>query len=255
MNRLTLALSLALGAAALSAQAAQVADFEDLALAPDSYFQPQDTVTFHSGPASFRHEYTEFLPGCCWNGWTYSNRTDTQTPGFGNEASAVTGGGVNGSAQYGVAFLGEARISFATATLLEGAWFTNTTYTYRAAKFGDDGNDPPFVKGPFTNGDFLKLTIQGRDASNAVTATIDFLLADGSDVVDSWRWVDLASLGVVNALTFMMESSDSGPFGANTPSYFAMDDLMVSAVPLPAPALLLASGVLTLVARRRRAGA
>ncbi|HMM75562.1 MAG TPA: DUF4465 domain-containing protein [Gammaproteobacteria bacterium] len=253
MNTLTLTLSLALSAGALSAQAAQLADFEDLALAPNSYFQPQDTVTFQSGPASFHHEYTEFFPGCCWNGWTYSNQTDTQTPGFGNEASAVTGGGVNGSAQYGVAFLGEARISFAAATLLEGAWFTNTTYTYRAVKDGVDGNDPPFVKGPFTAGDFLKLTIQGRDANDSVTATVDFLLADGSAVLDTWTWVDLAGLGAVHALSFLMESSDSGMFGMNTPAYFAMDDLTISAVPLPAPALLLASGALTLVARRRRA--
>ncbi len=246
---LPLALSLALSA---GAQAAQVASFENLPLAANSHFLPLETVSFQSGPASFDHEFTEYFPGCCWNGWTYSNETDTLTSGASNQGSAITGSGVNGSAQYGVAFLGEARISFTEATLLEGAWFTNTTYTYNAVKFGDDGVG--FVKGPFTIGDFLKLRIQGRDADNEVTGTVDFLLADGSDVVDAWTWVDLSALGAVNALSFLMESSDSGPFGANTPTYFAMDDLTaVSAVPLPAPALLLASGALTLVARRRRA--
>lgn len=233
-----------------ASQAATVASFDDLPLAPDSYFKPNATTTFQSGGASFHHDYTEFFPGCCWNGWSYSNKTDTSTPGFFNEASAITGGGVNGSANYGVAFLGEARISFAAPTSLAGAWFTNTTYAYLAMKNGDDGNDPAFVKGPFGPGDFFKLTVQGRNAADEVVMSLDILLADGADVLDEWRWVELEDLGAVSALTFFVSSSDSGAFGVNTPTYFAMDDL--TAVPLPPAAWLTLPGLLVLGARARR---
>ena len=236
-------LAIALAGTALlasgGANAALVSTFEDLSLPANSAFQVSSTGSFVSGDAAFHHRFTEFFPGCCADGWTYSNQQDTTTPGFGNQFSAITGGGVHGSANYGVAFLGEARISFAAATQLQGAYFTNTTYTYLAAKNGDDGAG--FVKGPFGDGDFLKLTIQGRDASDAIIATQDFLLADGAAVVNAWTWVDLNSLGAVNALTFVMTSSDSGPFGSNTPTYFALDDL--TPVPLPPALLLFLSGL------------
>ncbi len=55
--------------------------------------------------------------------------------------------------------------------------------------------------------------------------TVEFLLADGSDIVNTWAWVDLNTLGSVKSLEFALSSSDSGAFGMNTPSYFAMDSL------------------------------
>lgn len=232
--------------------AAIVSTFDDLSLAPDSFFLPGNPATFVSGAATFKHEFTDFGGGCCWNGWTYSNRTDTTTPGFLNDTSAIPGSGVDGSANYGVAFLGEARITFDTATKIDGAYFTNTTYTYLAIKNGDDGNHPPFVKGPFGPGDFLALTVQGRDSTNALIGTVDVALADGAQVLDTWQWTDLSALGTVNALTFLLQSSDSGAFGINTPAYFAMDDLTVTTVPLPAADWLLGAALTGLVGLARR---
>lgn len=233
-----------------AAQASTISTFDDLPLAPNSAFLPGAATTFQSGAATFHHDFTEFFPGCCWNGWSYSNRTDTTTAGFFNDTSAITGGGVDGSANYGIGFLGEARISFAAPTQVAGAYFTNTTYAYLAMKNGDDGNDPPFVKGPFGQDDFFKLTVQGRDASDTVVATVDVLLAEGSNVVSDWQWADLSGLGAVSAMTFVLASSDAGPFGVNTPTYFAMDNL--TAVPLPASLWLLAPGLGVLVGRARR---
>lgn len=246
---LVLGLTIALAAASTALQAAAVSTFEDLSLPPESFFLPGAATSFTSGAAAFQHEFTEFFPGCCWNGWTYSNRTDTATPGFMNDTSAIPGGGAEGSANYGVAFLGTARLEFAAPTVLKGAYFTNTTYTYLAMKNGDDGNIPPFVKGPFEDGDFFRLTVEGRDAANAVVATIDVLLADGANVVDDWLWVDLDALGAVSALTFALASSDSGPFGPNTPTYFALDNL--TPVPLPGALWLLGSGLAALGWARR----
>ena len=42
--------------------------------------------------------------GGFWDGWAYSNMTDTTTKGYQNQYSAITGRGVNGSSNYGVAY-------------------------------------------------------------------------------------------------------------------------------------------------------
>ena len=132
---------------------------------------------------------------------------------------------------------------------MQGAWFTNTTCAYLAVRDGDDGNNPPFVSGPFGEDDFLRLGITGLDASDTPTGSVDFLLADGTDIVDAWTWVDLTGLGEVVALEFALSSSDVGAFGMNTPAYFAMDDLTV--VPLPASVVLFAPLAGFLLRRRR----
>ena len=64
-----------------------------------------------------------------------------------------------------------------------------------------------------------------------------------------WVLVDLSGLGTVAALEFELASSDNGPFGMNTPSYFALDDLMF--VPEPGDARCCSRFGLALLARRR----
>jgi len=91
-------------------------------------------------------------------------------------------------------------------------------------KFGGaTGSDP----------DFFILTVRGVDEAGRISGEVEFPLADfrfdddGRDyIVTEWTWVDLSGLGTVAALEFNLDSSDSGLFGLNTPSYFALDDLM-----------------------------
>ena len=61
--------------------------------------------------------------------------------------------------------------------------------------------------------------------------------------------VDLSTLGSVKQLDFIVTGSDVGEFGLNTPSYFALDDLIV--VPEPGTGLLVSSGVAILAALGR----
>ena len=129
--------------------------------------------------------------------------------------------------------------------MVNGGFFTNTTYAFLAMRDGDDGVTPSFVKGPFGEDDVFNLKIAGVDSNGTVAGTVTFSLASGSDVVDAWTFVDLSSLGAVDALVFSLEGSDTGPFGLNTPSYFALDDLSVTPVPLPGTLMLLLSGLAT----------
>lgn len=249
--------------ASMPAQAVDVAStFDDLSLDAESHFFPETPTTFTSGLATFNHDYTEWFEGCCHSAWVYSSRTDTTTAGYTNQHAAYTGGGAQGSDNYAIAFFGTPTVSFDGEVAAVGTYLTNTTYAALsmlsgdsfAKKFGgDDGTDP----------DYFKLSIIGLDSVGNETGTVDFFLADyrfedsASDyLVDEWTWVDLSSLGTVNSLAFSLESSDTGSFGINTPAYFAMDNLTVSAVPEPGQALMLLAGlsVVAGAARRRRRG-
>jgi hypothetical protein len=279
MHRRARSLSTLFTALILAAPAAATTiDFEDLGASlpvqsdPDAdledYYNGYSAnaaslpTDFASAGATFNNEFSDFGGGCCWQGWAYSQLTDTTTPGFGNQHSAVTGGGASGSATYGVAFTGGqvglqaavSRIAFGEEVSVLSALLTNTTYTALsmrdgdgfAKKFGGPSGDDP---------DYLVLTITGRDAGNAVTASVEFALADYrfSDglldyIVTDWTSVDLSALGSVAALEFELASSDESFGFLNTPSYFALDDLVFA--PEPSTALLLGVG-LALLARRR----
>lgn len=261
MNRIArlLACTALLHAAAASAASA-VSTFESLMLPADSAFEPGSSTSFVSGAGRFDHHFTDFGGGCCWEGWTYSTRTDTTTASFTNQYSAYTGSGANGSATYGVAYLGDPVVEFDAPVRVLGAYVTNTTYTALSMRDGD-GFAKRFGGPTGDDADFLKLTIVGRDSVGAETGSVEVYLADyrfanrGEDyILSTWRQTDLSALGVVSSLKFSMSSSDAGPFGMNTPSYFALDDLSVTAVPEPATTTLLAAGLglLGAFARRQR---
>jgi hypothetical protein len=101
--------------------------------------------------------------------------------------------------------------------------------------------------------DYFKLTIHGRDALGAVTGAVDFFLADyrvptavaQPYVISQWTTVNLSSLGNAASLTFTLDSTDVGPFGINTPTYFAMDNLTVT--PVPEPGALALAGLAILI--------
>lgn len=234
----TLATTLLLALVTPSALAA-VVSFDDLTLSADSYFRTGTSTSFTSGGATFYYDAP--FGDCCWSGFTYSNKTDTSTPGFMNDGSAITGDGVGpGQDNYAIGQSDGAHLRFSAPQTLVGAYFTNTTYAYLAMRDGNDGNSPPFVKGPFGAGDFFTLHITARDQSDVVTGALDVALATGASVVDEWTWVDLSGLGTAQSLEFSFASSDTGPFGIDTPAYFAIDDL--TAVPGPASGWLLLSG-------------
>lgn len=231
-----------------SVAVASIATFEDLNLASESYWNGSadpNAGGFASGSAWFNNNYNTTWQS--WDGFAYSNITDTVTAGMAAQYNAITGGGEGNSANYGVAYVGWAEpptVTLNTAGIVDGLYVTNNNYAYYsmlngdayAKKFGGASGDEP---------DWFLLTITGKDAGGAGTGTVEFYLADyrfadnGLDyILNTWEYVDLASLGVVKSLEFGLSSSDVGAFGMNTPAYFALDTV----VPEPGTVVLFALG-------------
>ncbi len=257
-ERRSVFLALLSALAPVGAQAWTV-DFEDLTLAPETahYDSP-----FVSRGASFSNSFTDWGGGWwSWSGFAYSNRSDTTTPGYLNQFSAITGAGVGGGGIYCVAYAqGEdAVVTLPSGSLPIGVFVTNTTYAYLsmlrgdafAKKFGGpDGGDP----------DWFKLTATGYSGSS-LTGTAEIYLADFrfddpslDYVLSDWTWFDLSPLGRADTVVFRLSSSDVGAWGMNTPAYFALDNLQTAGVPVPEPTTVALAGLGLALAARRRGG-
>ena len=236
MRSMTAALAIAAGMFVVPALAqADTIDFEDLFLKPESFYNGSDGAGgFVSGGAFFNNRYDQRFR--TWSGWSYSNKTDIWTPGFGNQYSAFAwpSGGGDGSANYAVAFnfaIGDALVVLPPGARPTSFRVANTAYAFWSMLLGDafakrfggeSGNDP----------DWFRLTIFGIDEELNLTGWVDFLLADYTFednsrdyIIFSWTTVDLTPLGNARYLLFDLNSSDVGQFGMNTPAYFAMDNL------------------------------
>jgi hypothetical protein len=243
---------------------AATVDFEEFGgppwdLGPESYWNGSDgSGGFNSEGAFFNNTYTDYGGGFyAWYGWSVSNMTDTTTPGYENQYSANTGEGADGSEFYAVAYVsepGEACVELPAGQLPESLMVTNTTYATLSMLYGDDFTDP--FGGPTGDDpDWFLLTVTGIDNQDQIVGTVDFYLADyrfdeSADdyIVAEWTSVDLAGLSGAATLSFGLSSSDVGPYGLNTPAYFAMDNLVFT--PEPASAVLFLVGLVLLKRRK-----
>ena len=241
---------------------AAISTFEDLPLSLESYWSGDDDGSGYGTYSGFISGDSYFTNYQCtaydsWEAFAYSNMTDTTTAGYTNQFSAITGGGVNGSSNYAVAFTytmwGQTAQTYNGinsgdyAQVVNGFYVTNTTYAYLSMLNGDS------VAKAFDEDDWFLLTVYGLDSNYEQTGDyVEFYLAEGTDILSTWEWVDLTDLGVVYGLEFELTSSDTGAYGINTPAYFAMDNLETSPVPIPGSLLLLGSGLLGFWGIRRK---
>jgi hypothetical protein len=211
-------------------------DFEEFGLVPEEFRNGSDgTTDFSNTLVSLPINYDDTYSS--WTGWALSAVTDNETPGFGNQYSAITGSGVDGSTTYATSYnfipnsLTVKELSFPDAALtLRGIYITNATYAYLSMRDGDafakkfggaDGNDP----------DFFLLTIKGLNLEMAADSVEVYLADYRSDnnsedyLLDTWMYVDLSKFSTAQDLTFHLSSSDVGQFGVNTPQYFCIDNI------------------------------
>ena len=209
------------------------ADFEDVALGTNAFWNGSDgSGEFSSQAVKFGNVFTDWGGGfTSWAGFSCSRVNDTNTPGYANQYAVFSGTGVSGTGQYAVAYCDTYTPVTPTVTLpvscaVNGFYVNNTTYTALSMKNGDSFGRPFCA----ASNDWFKLTVTGRDAVGTVTGTRDVYLADfrfadtNQDyILTDWTWVSLTNLGAaVKTLEFSLASSVY-----STPTYFAMDGLEI----------------------------
>jgi hypothetical protein len=249
---------------------ATMVDFDEMETGPNGYY---------SSTTDGAHDWTDngaifdlevSYGGYSWNGFTYSEVNDTTTAGYMNQY-AVYGDGTDksGNGVYAVSYapidwtsgsydILPQSVSFETAVSVDGFQVNNTTYAALSMLNGD-GFAKAFGGTDGDDEDWFKLTVEGFDGSSASQGSVDFYLADyrfadneQDYLVDDWTWVDLTALGDnVASLAFSLSSSDTGDYGMNTPSYFALDELTYQVVPEPATLMLMLMSGIGLVGFRR----
>ncbi len=205
-------------------------------LADESFWNGSDeSGGFLSGGVAFNNSYNSTYDS--WEGWAYSNTTDTTTAGYTNQYSAYAGAGAGDSNTYAVAYASgwgttpTIELPAYSGLGFESITLTNTTYAALSMLDGDSVAKQ-FGGSTGDDEDWFLLTITGVDADGTSVGTVDFYLADYTSadnsedyIVDEWVSVDLTSLDDAVALEFSLSSSDVGDWGMNTPAYFAVDDV------------------------------
>jgi hypothetical protein len=218
-----------------------VADFEDLALAPESFWNGSDgSGGFTSGQARLGNVFTDWGGGITsWEGFAYSNRTDTALVGSAGQYTAA-GGTAHSGRNYAVGYIGFSSlptITLSSPMAVPGLYVSNSLYSASVLRDGDS----TFGVEPFSDGDWFSLTITGKDSAGQALGSQTTYLADFRDgrrsILTDWRFVDLSALGVVSSLEFSLASSDVSSWGMNTPAYFVVDTI-VSEFILTGPKIL-----------------
>ena len=219
--------------------AQQTIGFEGVILAPESFnYGSSGSGGFIENGVVFSNDYNSSWDS--WNGFAISNTTDVTTPGYLNQYSAFAG---SGSTNYAV-YCPAGTISFAGQGVdLDSLEITNTTFTAISMRDGDtyskkfgsltDANG--ITDG--TNGeDYYKVWIFAHAENGRKIDSVEFYLADfrftddAQDyIVNTWHSIDLSFITeTVYSISFLLESSDNGDFGMNTPAYFAIDNLTIN---------------------------
>ena len=206
--------------------AQQFADFEDLGLSAESYWNGADgTGSFSSGDYIFVNNFTDWGEyGTSWDGFAYSTMTATTYASLDDQYNCCVGHGANDSKTFAVFFYN----SYANVTpkiarkdgasfKLDACYVTNSAYAYISMKEGD-----AYAK-KFGDDDWFLITASGYLNGEKV-GTAEYYLAQGGTITDFWDIFDLSEIGTVDCVEFSLTSSDTGEWGMNTPAYFCLDN-------------------------------
>ena len=221
MKKLYLFVAATLMSATLFAQL-QVATFEDVTIgAEESVLHLDATGTFESGDFIFQQEASVSQWGTYYYGNLPSNKSDNKFESYLDAEKSAKGGAYEGknflvwTPSYG----GIDSIKLKKDRTVPGFFINNTAYAVNSMTKGDS-----FAK-KFGKDDWFKLTISASLNGAAVNTQLVVDLAAEGEYINEWTYVDLSSLGEIDALTFSLSSSDNGDYGMNTPAYFCFDNL------------------------------
>lgn len=212
------------------------ADFENLTLSANSaWFKKDQRINsiLTDGPFSFKNSFNVSRWGDFWSsGFAFSSYTDTVTAGSSNLYSAYAGSGYNSNAytmvQSGATMYID-QTDLGEDWAIKGFYITNSTYAALSMKNGDQFGKK-FGGANGTDPDWMKIACIGYSngtADTIITYLADFRSPDNSAdyIQKEWKWVDLSGWDKVDSIRLVMTSSDTGQFGMNTPSFFAMDQI------------------------------
>jgi len=206
--------------------------FEELPLDSTGYWNGSDmSGGFTSGNAFFPNSFTDWGGGITsWMGFGYSNMTDVNTPGPGNQYSCYAGSAIFSSGIFGIISVGDTLV-FEVPERIESLYVANTTYAALsmkngdefAKKFGgDDGNDP----------DYFYLVIDAFNEKdewigNRTAILANYTFEDNSQdyISNGWTKILFEDVGYIKKLAFSFESTDVGEWGINTPAYACIDNI------------------------------
>lgn len=98
---------------------------------------------------------------------------------------------------------------------------TNSAWGYYAMTNGSAFNKK------FGKNDWCTLHIYGV-SNGKISGLVDVALANGTDILKSWKRVNLEPLGEnIDMIYFQVTSSDTGTWGMNNPAFFCLDNLSI----------------------------
>lgn len=207
------------------------------AMNPDAKVVSQGFTFSHTADAQY-HYWTGMVASRCTDNADYNSTNEWLS----HQCSAMTAGGMAGKGTpYIIGYWNSMEtletpfadrscaITFnndATFTPIS-MYVTNNSYCYYSVVDGG-----AYCR-KFAKGDYFALKVYGWTGS-AVVGPVTVYLADYRSEKESewfalkdWTFVNLDTLGEVKGLFFEMESTDSGQWGINTPTYFALDNLKI----------------------------
>lgn len=199
-----------------------VASFEEVALGESQTNAPtvDGYTAWTSGEFTFHTAVT--YSGSYVYDFVASGQQENTYASYTDQYHSAKGGAAKGN-NFVVAFQdswsenNELGITWTEAKVIPGCYLSNNAYAVNSMENGD-----AYAK-KFTAEDWFKLTITGYNGANT-TGTVDFYLAKDGNIVKTWEYCDLSSLGEINKVVFALTSSDSGDYGMNTPAYFCLDE-------------------------------
>jgi hypothetical protein len=212
---------------------AQVVDFEDLTLNPNSSWIGSDgTGQFTSSYLTLYNDYDNNYGS--WQGFAYTNGTDTESNSYSNLSSCV-GHGASNSDYYVTAYIGTDWMG--DNSQIPVAMKINTAnsgnFANRGAYFCMPVLLKKWVDREYASNHFYFKLKASAYANGTLIGDSEIMMADftegNSYMMDDWTYVDLSWIGNADSLNFVaLSNDDAGGWGINTPMYFCMDNFGAS---------------------------